>query len=197
MHQLITCKNISRILQQPFDAYKQVQRFNFSYLKRERAGITTDLAMTDKIMLGTLVDAILTGGFIDMGHKMYRHAKRIAAYIKANFSAIIPHLSNQVTYTGEMHYNGFVLPVKGRLDWELPKRMVIDLKVTSVADIPALIEHMKYKDQQFCYYSLAQVPESYILAYSTKLERAQVIQLEVTKYNEFWAEKIIRFGTAA
>lgn len=193
----IICKNINRIESIAFDDYKRVERFNFSYLKRERAGIATDLPMNDKIMLGSLVDAILTGGHVDMGHKMYRHAKKIVAYIKANFGAILPHLSNQVTYTGEMHYNGFMLPVKGRLDWELRKRMVIDLKVTSVTDIDALIEHMKYKDQQFCYYSLAQVPESYILAYSTKLERAIVRQLEVTKYNEFWAEKIIRFGAAA
>ena len=195
--QEIICKNIKRIEAIDFEDYKRVERFNFSFLKRERAGIATDLPMTDKIMLGSLVDALLTGGYIDMSHKMYRHAKKIAAYIKSKFGALLPHLNKQVTYIGEMHYNGFILPVKGRLDWELPKRMVIDLKVTSATDIPALIEHMKYKDQQFCYYSLAQVPESYILAYSTVTEMAEVHPLQVTKFNEFWADKIVRFGRAA
>lgn len=193
----IICKNVQRIEAIGFDDYKRVERFNFSYLKRERAGIATELAMNDKIMLGSLVDAILTGGHIDMSHSMYRHAKKIAAYIKSKFGALLPHLSKQVTYIGEMHYNGFMLPVKGRLDWELRKRMVIDLKVTSVADIPALIKHMQYEDQQFCYYSLAQTPEAYILAYSTKTGQAKVIPLTVTKFNEFWADKIIRFGKAA
>jgi hypothetical protein len=193
----IICKNIRRIEAVEFGDYKLIKRFNFSYLKRERAGIATDLQMNDKIMLGTLVDAILTGGYVDMGHRMYRHAKKIAAYIKTNFGALLPHLSTQVTYIGEMHYRGFVLPVKGRLDWELPKRMVIDLKVTSAADIHGLIDHMRYADQQFCYYTLAQAPESYILAYSTKLEKAMVVPIEVTKYNEFWAEKILRFGSVA
>ncbi len=190
--------NIKRLEGVPFAAYKEFgAHFNYSFLKREKAGVTTELALTDKIMLGTLVDAILTESRVDMLHPLFPHARKVASYIKANFGSLLPHLAKQVSYTGEMHYQGFVLPVKGRLDFELPKRMVIDLKVTSEANIRALIDYMGYADQQFGYYSLAQAPESYILAYSTKTKKAEVIKLEVTKFNSFWAEKILRFGSAA
>lgn len=193
---IILCNNIRRYENVDFDAYKGSPGYNYSFLKRERAGIATELTMSDKIMLGTLVDAILTGGAVNMRHAMYPHAKKIAAKLKDTFGSILPFFKKQISYNADFHYKGFVLPVRGRVDFELQPRMIVDLKVTGESNIGGLIDHMKYADQQFAYRLMAQVPECYLLIYSYKTQSSKVISLPATNYSEFWADKIIRFGSA-
>lgn len=194
---MITCHNIQRYTGMDFETYKLLPQYNFSFLKGERAGIAKQIQVTDKIILGSLVDGILTGGKIDMLHKLYPHAKKIAAYLSDKFSNIIPYLNAQVSFTGELHYNGFVLPVKGRPDFELQKSMIIDLKVTHAKDVQGVINYMRYEDQQFVYAKLAQVDQAYLLPYSVPLQKAEIIPVPINNNNEFWIDKIIKFGTAA
>lgn len=194
---MITCHNIQRYTGMDFETYKLLPQYNFSFLKGERAGIAKQIQVTDKIILGSLVDGILTGGKVDMLHKLYPHAKKIAAYLNQKFFTIIPYLNAQVSFTGELHYNGFVLPVKGRPDFELQKSMIIDLKVTHAKDVQGVINYMRYEDQQFVYAKLAQVDQAYLLPYSVPLQKAEIIPVPINNNNEFWIDKIIKFGTAA
>lgn len=194
---MITCTNIQRYTGMDFETYKLLPQYNFSYLKQERAGIARQIQVTDKIVLGSLVDAILTGGRVNMLDKMYPHAKKIAAYLLEKFGHIIPHLNAQVSFTGELHYKGFVLPVKGRPDFELIKTLIIDLKVTHAKDVDAVNNFMRYADQQFVYAKLAQVTEAYLLSYSVPMQKAVIKPVVLDNNNPFWIEKIIKFGTAA
>jgi len=195
MMNTITCTNIQRLIGLDFESYKLLPQYNFSFLKNERAGIAKSITITDKIILGKLVDDILTGGKVDMLNKLYPHAKKIAAYLTEKFGNIMQHLVPQVSYTGVMQYNGFELAVKGRPDFELKKWGIIDLKITHAKDVAGVIKFMRYVDQQFNYAKLAQVQNAYILSYSVPLQKAELHPLVIGDYNEFWADKIIKFGT--
>jgi hypothetical protein len=193
----ITCTNIQRLESLDFENYKLLPQYNFSYLKMQRAGVAQQIKVTDKIILGKLVDDIRTNGNVDMSHKLYPHAKQIAAYLYDNFGNVLDYLTPQVSYTGTMEYNGFTLPVKGRPDFELKKRLIIDLKITHAKNVEGVIKYMRYHDQLYGYGKLAQVPEAYILSYSVPLKQAKIYPvIPITDYNEFWADKIIKFGTA-
>lgn len=191
---MITCKNIRRLPGLDFEAYKLLPQFNFSYLKTQRAGIAKPIEETPKIVLGRLVDDIQTGGKPDMLHKLYPHAKKISAFLDEKFGHILPHLAKQVSFTGELHYNGFMLPVKGRPDFELSKTLIIDLKVTHARNVDGVIDYMRYVDQQWGYAKLAQAADAYILAYSIPLQDIVFRPLQIGDYNEFWADKILKFG---
>lgn len=194
----IICTDIQRFEGLDFESYKLLPQYNFSFLKNQRAGAPQTVKVTDKIELGRLVDDIRTGGRVDMSHKLYPHAKKIAAYLYSKFGAILDRLTPQVSYTGLMHYNGFVLPVKGRPDFELKKHLIIDLKITHAKNVQGVINFMRYHDQQYVYGKLAQVPEAYLLTYSVPLQEAQIPPvIPIGDYNEFWADKIIKFGTVS
>lgn len=194
---MITCHNVQRFENMDFESYKLLPQHNFSFLKRQRAGIATEIKRTDKIVLGTLVDSILTGGQIDMLDKLYPAAKEIAAYLKANFGSILPYLAKQVSFTGEFRYNGFVLPVKGRPDFELKKRLIIDLKVSHSKDTEATSKFLGYPDQQYGYAKLAGVSESYILTYIKPLKKAEMKIVALNDQNSFWIDKILMHGKAS
>jgi hypothetical protein len=190
----IYCKNIQRLDGLDFESYKILPQLNFSYLKNQRAGVAKQISQTPKIVLGKLVDDILTGGKVDMLNKLYPHAKKIAHFLQDKFGHVLPFLAKQVSFTGELHYNGIALPVKGRPDFELLKSLIIDLKVTHAKDVRGVINYMRYEDQQWVYAKLAQVKEAYILSYSVPLQKADIIPLQINDYNEFWADKILKFG---
>lgn len=191
---MITVSDIQRFDGLDFANYQALPHYNFSFLKREKFGIAQSVQVTDKMILGTLVDAIRTGGKVDMSHKLYPHAKKIAAFLYAKFPAILDALVPQVSFTGNMLYSGFRLPVKGRPDYLLPKKLIIDLKIMHGRDIPSTISYMRYEDQQFGYAKLAQVSQAYILAYSVPLQDAKFYPLQINDSNPFWIEKIIKFG---
>lgn len=194
---MISVHNIQRFDGMDFETYKLLPQYNFSFLKRQRAGVATEVKRTDKIILGSLVDAILTGGEIDMRDKLYPHAKKIAAYLQAHYGSILPHVSAQVSFTGIFSYRGLILPVKGRPDFELKRRLIIDLKVSHAKDAYGTIKFMGYNDQQWGYAKLAGVKEAYILTYSVPLQKAEMITVPLGDDNDFWIDKIIKFGTAA
>jgi hypothetical protein len=192
---MITCTDQQRFTSLDFNEYRSFSQYSFSFLKSEAFGLSKNVEVTDKIILGSLVDGIISNERVDMTHRLYPAAKAIAAYLRANFSGILPYMHSQISYSGIFHYHGFCLPAKGRLDMEIPKRIVVDLKITDSKNIPELIKFMKYDDQLFGYAKLGQHTEAYILAYSKPLKKAHIYSIPVSDHNEFWAEKILKFGS--
>lgn len=192
---MINCSNIKRYDGLDFESYKLLPQYNFSFLRTQRSGIASPVRETDKIILGRLVDDVLTDGKPDMLHKLYPSAKAIAAHLQQDFARILPHLKRQPSFTGELHYGGFMLPVKGRPDFDLPRMLTIDLKVSSATNVQGVIEYMKYNDQQWLYAKLAQAKEAYLLTYIRPLKKSQLKPVPLPDYNEFWADKILKFGT--
>ena len=171
--------------------------YSHSFLKRERNGIVEPLTITDNIRIGSLVDSIITEPHkADLKNDLYPFAKDIADKVKSEFSSIIAYFKKQLSYTAIADYSGFKLPVVGRLDFLLENQAVIDLKVTKSKNIPELIKFMGYKNQLWHYARLSGVKKAYLLVYSIPNKRTEVHFVDVSSdYNDFWADKIIDFGT--
>ena len=193
---MITYSNITRYDNLPFEDYLKLSGFSHSFLKRERSGLTEELKMTDNIRVGSLVDAILTDpGKVDMYSPLYPYAREIAAIIKNRFGSLINQFQKQVSYTADVSFGDFIMPVTGRLDFLIPNMAVVDLKITMSRDLRALIEFMGYKNQMFNYCKMAKVNTAYLMIYSVPLKKTEIIKVDCSSNtNAFWEEKIIKFG---
>lgn len=122
---MIHCKDITRIPNLSFDSYKLLPQYNYSFLKNEKSGYTSQITATPKMILGILVDGILCDGEVDIANKLYPAAKHIAGVLKSEFGWLLDSVEKQMSYTGTMilRKNGieFGLPIKGRPDFELKK----------------------------------------------------------------------------
>lgn len=200
---MITAHNVQRHLNIPAETYFSWPQYSFSFLKRERSGFAEDVPLTERIEVGKLVDAIRTDpGAARMISPLYPEAKRIAFALERQFGDILPALATQVSYTGLLRYDGWEMPVRGRPDYELPGRAIVDLKVTatklqrplSPLTAAPLINHMKYWSQLFGYARLAGATKRYLLIYCRPLKEAILLPNPMTDSDPFWEAAIQRFG---
>lgn len=195
---MIHYENIKRYDNIPFEDYLKFEGYSHSFLKRERNGIVEELTMTDNIMLGKIVDQILTDSEADMMNPLYTPAKKIAYEIQRSFGNLLPLFEKQVSFTADVRYEQFVMKTTGRLDYVLPKHAVVDLKVTKSKNIKQLIEFMGYENQLWHYSRAMKLKDAYILIYSVPLNKTFVVPIDVSKdTNAFWEDKIINFGRVA
>ncbi len=198
---MITYSNIKRFDNLQFEEYLKLEGYSHSFLKRERNGITQELTMTDNIIMGKLVDGILTDpGAVDMSNVLYPSAKIIAFDIKQTFGDLIKFFVPQISFTADVEYKGFLMPTTGRLDWLLPGHAVIDLKCTKAKanQLPGLIDFMGYKNQVWHYCKMAKMDKAYLMFHSIPDKKTLIIFIDCSLgYNEFWAEKTMMFGKIA
>lgn len=180
----------------PWQEYAALPGYSFSYLKREVGGQSPYFTMTDKMRLGSLVDAILMQpDEINMKDPLFSDAKLIAGEILAIWGKQIAGFKCQMSYSGAVNYAGVSMQTKGRSDWELPGHAIVDLKITEATDVRSLIMFMGYDNQQNNYCALAGVPVAYILAYNPKLRRClPLVSLPYNPDNQFWKDKVLKFG---
>lgn len=198
---MIHYSNIKRYDDVDFNSYLNYRGFSHSYLKSlSNVGVAREFVMSDKIMLGSLVDGILTQpDKVDMSDKQYAVAKDIAAFIRAKFP-FIDHFDKQPSYTATMKMYDFEMPIKGRLDYLLKDKCVIDLKVTQTKCIvpgqaTALIQHMGYNNQLWHYARLANVKDAYLIVHSVPARKTHLIKVDVSAtINDFWANQILNHG---
>jgi hypothetical protein len=197
---MIIHSNIQRFEGMPFVEYQQLNGFSHSFLKYQKAGITELINPTDKMKLGSLVDALLTDGEFNFLDPQATKALAIASHIKEKFGDLIKHFKCQVSYTGDMTYNGFKMRTTGRPDWELLNEASIDLKVTaakSAKEFLALINHMGYNNQVWNYSKLGGFKKGYIIPYSASRNCCLgVFQIPIIETNSFWERAIVEFGEA-
>lgn len=193
---MIKFSNIKRFDDIPFEDYLKTPGYSHSFLKREINGSSPEFKMSDKVELGSLVDAILTQpDKVDIYSPQLKRAEKIAQKIlDSPFGALIPSFLSQPSYSLDMTYNGFIMPSKVRLDWGIPKVAPIDLKVTGESNFKAIIEHMAYDNQLFIQAAALQAKDAYLLMYSSKTNECQLIQRPLNT-GEFWKEKILKFGS--
>lgn len=200
---MISCHSVQRIMNLDFSSYLLLPGASHSFLKNEKHGFNQYKSTTLKMELGSLVDALLTSGPVDMLHKLYPVARLIAAQLKAELGWAIGKLDKQVSYTGIMRYDAgkaiFELPVKGRPDFELPGELIVDLKVTNEAKekVDATIKYFGYPNQQFGYGKLSGIKTSFLLIYTTKTnEVLPMRRIPIGDTSRWWEERIIKFGQA-
>lgn len=177
-------------------SYLSLPGHSYSFLKSERYGLNKPVQETDKMRIGTLVDAIITGGKIDMASPLYPAARDIASKIVGMFGSMITRFEKQVSYSATMEYQGFKIQTRGRLDFLLPGIAVVDLKVTQAKDVRPIIRHFGYDNQLWHYGKMAGVKKGYLMVHSVPLKKTEIIVIDISSNtNEFFAEKIIKFGT--
>lgn len=197
---MITHTNTQRHENIPFEQYLKLGGFSHSFLKSQKNGISPYFKVTDKVRLGSLVDALLTqDDRFDHSDPLAPMAINIARQIKDTFGGMIELFKPQISYTSTLEFNGFYLPVTGRLDWELPKHAVVDLKVTgakSDREFAAYIDHMGYKNQLWNYAKMGGFKKGYILAYSVPAKKClSLVSVPIGDRNEFWEKAILDFGS--
>ena len=197
---MITYTQTQRHENIPFEQYLKLGGYSHSFLKGQKNGISPYFNVTDKVRLGSLVDALLTqDDRFDFSDKQANDAMKISRQIKDTFGGMIALFKPQISYTSTITDGTFSLPVTGRLDWELPKQCVIDLKVTgakSDKEFAAYIEHMGYKNQLWHYAKMAGLKRAYILPYSSVARKClSIVNVEVGDRNEFWESKLREFGS--
>lgn len=196
---MITYTNIQSFDDIAFGEYLKLPGYSQSYLKAEKNGIAPGVNVTDNMRLGTMVDNILTNPKeVDYDSDLFDAGKSIALEIRKHWGAFIDRFSKQKNYVAEAEYQGFYMPVRGRLDFLLPKLAVIDLKCTNtkLKAIPGLVEFMGYENQLWHYASLSQVKRAYLLIYSRPDKETKLFTVDVSNpVNYFWADKITKFGS--
>lgn len=203
-------KDRNRIENIPFRDYlMKSSHYSFSTLKQIKDGVKSDFVVTEKMLLGKVVDDILTnkGSSSVIGSPLYAAAKDIAAKIKSDLGEhIIRKLTPQVSYFGKLWYDGFEMPVKGRPDEELMfgEGAIIDFKVNNSAsnekDCINLINFMGYDKQLWNYCGLAKKKAAFLFIYSTKAKKTFFLKRlkseeDIVKCEEWWGEKVLEYGT--
>lgn len=193
---MIEYKNIKRFDNLSFEDYMKLPGYSYSFLRSERNGIAPDIEVTNKMRLGSLVDGILTSPeTVNMSDDLYSNAKTIASEIKLAFGSCLIFFKTQVSYTGEAQFKDYKIITKGRLDFLLEKHALIDLKITESKGIKALVDYMSYRNQIWHYCKLSNVKKAYLIIHSIPLKKSQIIEVSISDYNDFWASKILKFGT--
>ena len=194
----ITYSNIKRYDGMPAEQYFRLGGISHSFLKREKAGVVEKFSPSPKMLLGSMVDKILTEpSNVNVKDPLFPIAKKISVTIKNTFGDLIERFVPQVSYTAEAHYAGLTITTTGRLDWLLPKHAVIDLKFTTAKKLEPVVDFFGYRNQVWNYAKMAEVPKAYILAYSEPLgECLPIFPVDVSSnYNEFWAKGILKHGS--
>lgn len=193
---MIVYKDIKRYDNLEFSEYLKLGGFSNSFLKGETNGEAKQIDITDNMRIGSLVDGILTEpSKVDFNNPLYDYAKDIAAELKRSLGGIIDNMQKQVSFTAIASFEGFELPVTGRLDFLIERQAVVDLKITKSKHVGNLIQYMGYTNQLWNYCKMANVANSYLIVYSIPEKRCHIVKVSHDMlYNEFWASKILKFG---
>ena len=203
---MITFSNITRHDNLPFEDYLKLPGFSHSFLKNYYNGVQKFFNRTDKVVIGKVVDLILSGGVPDIKDPLYPIGKRIAYHIHKEYGDVIELMEKQAAYTAELQYLKFLMTGKFLPDFTLKNTMVVDLKVThekitSKKKLQDLILYMGYHNQLWGYSGVAEVPDAYIMAHSVPLKETiiedmrNIIPNWWNASNTFWEDKIVQFGT--
>lgn len=205
---MISYDNIQRYNNMPFEEYLNLKGMSFSHLKSLKDGVKREIKITNKILVGKAVDAILTNdtlGELELSQDILIPAINIADKIKSEWGEVIKSLTPQVSYHAKMYDDEKVMSIvtTGRLDWLLGKAAVVDLKITNDAknafDCEKLVEWMGYDNQIFNYGGLAGVKHHFLLMYSTRVNKTFLLKRLVKeedrmKANKWWNDKISEYG---
>ncbi len=174
-----------------FDDYLKISAYSNSGLKAiDQPDANYD---TQKIRTGKLVDQILEGVNFRAMTDEQKNASVIADIIRTAYPNVIDKSAKQVSFFGDLKWNGFRLPFKTRPDYVLNDVATIDLKVTWERDIEALIKYMDYALQCHIHRLMSGLDKSYILIHSVPLGRTKLIEMNDDR-SDFLIDKIVEYG---
>jgi hypothetical protein len=189
---MITVTNRQRYVGIPFEDYLRLPGYSFSFLNKEMYGVAPEVIETAAMRRGTLVDGILTQpDQVNIHDEQYNEARMIAYHITKTLPM---NLYPQISYTANFTFNGITLPVRGRLDFELPNEVVLDLKVTNQKNLDNTIRYMNYESQLTGYALMNGAKSGYIAAYVVPLKVVSLRRMDLNAGMDFWKRKIMKYG---
>lgn len=199
---MIIYENIKLLPPSDFSEYLAADGLSHSYLKHQVGGIVPEMNVTDNMKMGSLIDSMLTEPEkVDFTSPFYRGARKIADKITSSqFGPLLNFFQKQLSFTADASYiqNGikWTIKTKGRLDYCMLGKVVLDLKFTKQKDIRAVINFFGYDNQLWHYARLSKAKQAYILAYVEPLDKVDLIAIDVSQTtNNFWSNHIVDFGT--
>ena len=167
----------------PFEDYRQLSGMSFSGTKT-----FTPIVPTFKMKLGTALDQYLTEPEKYDGFE-YDMIRKAAPLVRQKMGGLWNKLEKQLSYTCTMKYKDFELLHKGRPDFCIPGKIVIDLKYV---EDKAAIERFDYPSQLSGYSLSLNCPMAFILEMSRKRNEAKLIACRIS--SEFWERQILLRG---
>jgi hypothetical protein len=174
---LITYEGLS------FEDYRALPGLSFSS--------TRDYQITEptaKMKLGTALDAYLTSPKTYDGYE-YKLISRAAPLVREKIGGLWEKLHKQLSYTCTFEHEGFTLLHRGRPDFAIPGRIVIDLKFV---EHKAAVDFFDYGSQLSGYALALGCPLAFILEMSRKKQAARFIPVKITE--DFWRRQTLQHG---
>lgn len=169
-----------------FEQYQALPGFSYSTLKKNGVPFA---GPTAKMGLGTAVHNYLLEPHL-FDHSNTR-AKKLAIELKKIIGTLLPFMEFEMSVTGSMEHQGFVMPWRGRIDALIRKKIVVDLKATEI-DVRKGIDFFGYQHPMTGYMAGAQTTTGYIIGINTKTQVTQTVPIIPT--HAFWDKKIMEFG---
>ena len=169
-----------------FEQYLRLHGYSCSSFKG------AEIKPTFNMLIGTLVHRYL----LEPASYNQEHSeivKPIATAVKSFLGSSLSLAKKEISYTAKFHYEGFILPYRGRVDMELPNQLVIDLKIINGKSINETIEHFGYKNPLSGYCYVSNCPKALLVAYSRRTKKTETKL--ITPSPEWWQSKILTYGT--
>lgn len=163
----------------PFDEYLRLPGWSYSGIRGE--GVTRS-APSQKMQLGTAVGNYLATP------ELYNHdnplVKPAAMAIKNVLGeSLLRHLKPELAVTADFTFAGLKMAYKGRLDFSIPNRLVVELKVSQLANIRDAIRYFGYNLQVNGYQAAIGAKTAVLISIHPGTLKTTVIQIP---YEEEW-----------
>lgn len=169
-----------------FQEYLALAGYSYSGIKNEGATFEP----TAKMQLGTDVhNYLLTPQ--EYHHENIKIVRPLAVALKQALGALLKFVKPEQAFTADFTSQGFTMPYKGRVDWLVPERIVVDIKVTEL-NIAKAIEYFGY-DKQLSGYSIGTNSKLAIIA-SIHPKTLKTTITKVPISSDWWAYQVIQKG---
>lgn len=176
-----------KILTCPFDEYLELPGWSHSKIRNDGKPFKPP---TRKMEIGTKVHNYLLEPHL-YNHDDEEIVKPIAAKIRQTIGALWKYLQPELAVCAEFVYNGFILQYHGRGDLVIPKRLVIDIKITE-QPISKGIQHFGYDNAISGYCAGFEAPVGLIVQGNPKTKEVFIYNVPLTF--DWWEEQIITKG---
>ena len=172
----------------PFDEYLQLPGWSYSGIRNAESVIVA----TEKMRLGTQVhDYLLTPGNISAEqHPLIRPLAKALAY---KLGPLLRYLRPECAVTANFIHAGFNMQYKGRIDLCIPKRIVVDIKISELKDIFSGMSFFGYDRQLNGYAAAIEAKTILLLSINPKTFTTQLINIPIN--HNWWEQEIKKRGT--
>ena len=181
---MLEIKNLKVFYDMPSDEYFSIPAVSFSSLK----GFSIE--KTAGMVLGSRVHE-----YIGEAHKYdwadAEKVRKIAGEIRRTIGPAMPYFKSEVSFICEMHYDGFMMRYKGRMDKWNPQKLIVDWKILGFS-LEQAIKTFHYDRQMSGYCIATNTPKALIVAYNKN--KNQIEKKIIIPDDRFWKHQVLIHG---